>query len=50
MRVYIRRYLGEDVSGKTLDEMLDRFEEAKLVRDLDVGVMAEAIVRAFEKK
>jgi hypothetical protein len=38
--------LGEDVSGD-YDELLDKYEEALVIREFEVGVMLEAITKAF---
>jgi hypothetical protein len=39
--------LGEDGSALAFDDLMEKYEEALFMRDLDVGVMQEAIVRAF---
>jgi hypothetical protein len=40
--------LGEDCSALAFEGLMAKYEEALFMRDLDVGVMQEAIVRAFE--
>ena len=50
MRLYIRRFLGVDVSGYTMERTLELFQEAQLARELEVGVAAEAIARVFAKR
>jgi hypothetical protein len=36
------------VSGLGFDELMDKYEEARAMREFEVGVTQEAIVRAFE--
>ena len=43
----MRRFLGEDVSGLGIDALMEKYEEARVVREFEVGVMSEAIARAF---
>ena len=50
IRLYIWRFLKVDVSGFPAEELLSRYEEAKIIREFEVGVMAEAINRAFGGK
>jgi hypothetical protein len=35
------------VSGLDYEELMSKYEEACVVRELEVGVMQEAIVKAF---
>jgi hypothetical protein len=42
--------LGEDVSALTFDELMTRYEEARIVREFEVGIMSDAIVKAFGGK
>jgi hypothetical protein len=39
-----------DVSTLSADEFLERYEEARIVREFEVGIAQEAIVRAFGGK
>jgi hypothetical protein len=32
------------------DELMEKYEEARIMRELDVGIMQEAIFRAFGGK
>jgi hypothetical protein len=32
------------------DELMEKYEEARIVRDFEVGIMSDAIVRAFGGK
>jgi hypothetical protein len=50
VRLYVRRFLGEDVSGLGFDALMGKYEEARVVRDFEVGVVQSAIVRAFGGK
>jgi hypothetical protein len=38
--------LGEDVSGD-YDELLDKYEEALVMREFEVGIIQEAITKTF---
>jgi hypothetical protein len=40
--------LGEDVSSLGFDDLMTKYEEARIMRDFDIGVTQEAIVRAFD--
>ena len=48
MRAYVREYTGIDIDALDYDAALTAYEEAKFVRELRVGVVQEAIVRAFK--
>jgi hypothetical protein len=50
MRLFIRRFLGEDVAGLDFDALMEKYNEAKIVRGFEVGVVQEAIANAFSKK
>jgi hypothetical protein len=39
--------LGEDVSKLDFDAVLDKYGEALIMREFEVGIMQEAIVNAF---
>ena len=39
--------MGEDVSFLSVDALMQKYEEARIMREFDVGVMQEAIVRAL---
>jgi len=39
--------LGEDVSNLGFDTLIDKYEEALVMREFEVGVMREAIVQAL---
>jgi hypothetical protein len=39
--------LGEDVSLLSVDGLMAKYEEARVMREFEVGVMQEAIVKAF---
>ena len=45
--MFIKRFLGEDVSFLSVDALMQKYEEARIMREFDVGVMQEAIVRAL---
>lgn len=47
MRLFIRRFLGEDVSDLDYDELMVKYEEACVMRELEVGVTQEAILKAL---
>jgi len=42
--------LGEDVSNFGIDVLMEKYEEARIVREFEVGVHAEAIARALGGK
>jgi hypothetical protein len=42
--------LGEDVSMMDGDALMEKYSEACVMREFDVGVMQEAIVKAFGGK
>lgn len=42
-RLFIRRFLGIDVSGMTVAQTERLMREALFVRELEVGVTAEAV-------
>lgn len=46
--MFIKRFLGEDISGLSVEELNAKYEEARVMREFEVGVMQEAIVRAFK--
>jgi hypothetical protein len=48
--LFIRRFLGEDVSGLGFDNLMEKYEEARIVRDFEVGIVRDAIVQAFGGK
>jgi hypothetical protein len=50
IRLFIRRFLGEDVSGADFDGLMDKYEEARVMREFEAGVVQEAAVRAFRKE
>ena len=39
--------MGEDVSFLSIDALMRKYEEARIMREFDVGVMQEAIVKAL---
>lgn len=39
--------MGEDTGGADFDTLMAKYEEARVMREFEVGVMQEAIVRAF---
>jgi hypothetical protein len=47
--LFITRFLGVDISGSTAEELRERYEEAQVMREYEVGVVQEAVVRAFNK-
>jgi len=42
--------LGEDVSDLGFDKLMEKYEEARIVREFEVGIVSDAIVRAFGGK
>jgi hypothetical protein len=46
----VKRFLGEDVSALSYDLVLEKFEEARVMRDFEVGVIQEAVAKAFGAK
>ena len=50
MCLFVKRFLDEEAAGLCADELLEKYEEAKIMREFDVGVMQEAIVKAFGGK
>lgn len=46
-RLFIRRFLGEDVAALDIDALFAKYEEAKVMREFEVGIVREAIVSAF---
>jgi hypothetical protein len=38
------------VSALVFDDLMEKYEEARIVRDFEVGLMAEAIAKAFGGK
>jgi hypothetical protein len=42
--------LGEDVSGLGFDELMDKYEEAFVIREFEVDITREAIVLALGGK
>jgi hypothetical protein len=48
VRLFIRRFLGADVSALGFDELVAMYEEAKVVREFEVGIVQEAIANAFK--
>jgi hypothetical protein len=38
------------VSALVFDKLMEKYEEARIIRDFEVGVMADAIARAFGGK
>lgn len=49
-RLYVRRFLGEDVSEIDIEELFGKLEEARVVREFEVNLMAEAIARVFGRR
>mgnify|MGYP001374680845 CR=1 FL=1 len=49
-RVYVKRFLGEDIAGLGVDEARAKVAEAEVMRNLEVGVIAEAITLAFKRR
>jgi hypothetical protein len=49
-RLFIKRFLGEDAGGIDLDTLLEKYEEARIMREFEVGVVQEAIAKAFGKR
>jgi len=45
--LFIRRFLGEDVSGLGFDKLMEKYEEARVVREFEVGIVQDAIARTF---
>ena len=45
--MFVRRFLGIDISVLSTEEAREKVKEAEFVRELDVGVMAQAINLAF---
>jgi len=45
--LFIRRFLGEDVSGLGFDKLMEKYEEARVIREFEVGIVSDAIVQAF---
>jgi hypothetical protein len=41
--------LGENSTDLSFEELLEKYEEAKIMREFEVGVMQEAIAKAFSK-
>jgi hypothetical protein len=39
--------LGEDVSFLSVDALMEKYEEARIMREFEVGVMQEAIAKAI---
>jgi hypothetical protein len=50
VRLFVRRFLGEDVSALGFDCLMGKYEEARVMREFEVGVFQDAIVRAFKGK
>ncbi len=48
MRIYIRYFLGIDVEDYPIDSATILLSEAHFVRELQVGVLREAIVKAID--
>jgi len=44
------RFLGEDVSNLGFDELMNKYEEALVIREFEIGITKEAIVLAFGGK
>jgi len=42
--------LGEDVSDSGFDTLMQKYEEARIVREFEVGIMTDAISKAFGGK
>jgi hypothetical protein len=39
VRLFVRRVLGEDVSALDFDLLLGKYEEARIMREFEVGVV-----------
>lgn len=49
-RLFIKRFLGEDVSSLPVDKLKEKLEEANFVRDLEINIIAKAISICFSEK
>jgi hypothetical protein len=47
VRLFIRRFPGGDVSALDFDGLEAKYEEARIMREFEVGVMRKAIAKAF---
>jgi hypothetical protein len=50
VRLFVKRFLGEDVGGLGFDALMGKYEEARVMREFEVGVAQEAIAKAFSKR
>lgn len=46
-RLFVRRFLGVDVSSLTIAESERLMRDAQFARDLEVGVTAEAVAKVL---
>ena len=46
-RLFVKRFLGVDISPLSPEEAEEKIREAEIVREMEVGVMAEAISLVF---
>ncbi len=46
----MQRFLGEDVRAMSVEDLETKVEEARIAREFEVGVIAEAIALAFKKR
>lgn len=49
-RLFIKRFLGEDVSSLPVDKLKEKLEEANFVRELEINIIAKAISDCFSEK
>jgi hypothetical protein len=42
--------LGEEVSELGFEDLMEKYEEARVIREFEVGIMCDAITRAFGGK
>jgi len=42
--------LGEDVSNLGFDELMEKYEEARIMREFEIGIVKDAIVMALGGK
>jgi hypothetical protein len=48
--LFIKRFLGEDVSALDTDKLTAKYTEAEVMREFEVALMQEAISKAFGGK
>jgi hypothetical protein len=45
--LFVRRFLGEDVTNLGFDKLMEKYEEARIIREFEVGVVSDAVIQAF---